>query len=151
MNPCCSCLLSTSIPVQTQGPRRNLNIRTVFGALEPNHFLFLSGQNTFKHMPIKDIQTCVVSCSIPFPRWQNKPTSWVSLLCQLPASQTGNFYHPWHRPMIVQKLLFRCSASAISCGKRPKKTSALLWFATLTGVCAAKPDERTKWPFLFTA
>ena len=32
-----------------------------------------------------------------------------------------------------------------------KKTSALLWFATLTGFCAAKPDERTKWPFLFTA
>ena len=32
-----------------------------------------------------------------------------------------------------------------------EKTSALLWFATLTGFCAAKPDERTKWPFLFTA
>ena len=27
----------------------------------------------------------------------------------------------WHRPMIVQKWLFRCGASAISCGKRPKK------------------------------
>ena len=27
----------------------------------------------------------------------------------------------WHRPMIVQKLLFRCGASAISCGKRPSK------------------------------
>ena len=65
-------------------------------------------------------------------------------------SQTSR--RTWHRPMIVQKLLFRCGAGAISCGKRPsKKTSALLWFATLRGFCAAKPDERTKWPFLFTA
>ena len=71
--------------------------------------------------------------------------------------------HQWHKhpggpgtgPWLSKNccfMLFRCGASAISCGKRPsKKTSALLWFATLTGFCAAKPDERTKWPFLFTA
>ena len=32
----------------------------------------------------------------------------------------------WHRPMIVQKLLFRCGASAISCGKRPSKKPFVL-------------------------
>ena len=32
-----------------------------------------------------------------------------------------------------------------------KKTSVLQWFATLTGFCASKPGERSKWPFLFTA
>jgi len=31
----------------------------------------------------------------------------------------------WHRPMIVQKLLFRCGANAISCGKRPSKKNPL--------------------------
>ena len=34
-------------------------------------------------------------------------------------SQTSR--RTWHRPMIVQKLLFRCGAGAISCGKRPSK------------------------------
>jgi len=42
------------------------------------------------HMPIKDIQTCVVSCSIPFPRWQNKATSWVLGLSSLPVSSFTN-------------------------------------------------------------
>ena len=36
-----------------------------------------------------------------------------------PMAQTSR--RTWHRPMIVQKLLFRCGASAISCGKRPSK------------------------------
>jgi hypothetical protein len=50
------------------------------------------------------------------------------------------------------KKLLRCGASSISCGKQPsKKTPVLLWFATLTGFCASKPGERSKWPFLFTA
>ena len=51
----------------------------------------------------------------------NFPTLPLEGVCVEHLNRCKTSRRTWHRPMIVQKLLFRCGANAISCGKRPSK------------------------------
>ena len=59
---------------------------------------------------------------------------------------------PGTGPWLLKNSCFAVAPARFHVGNNhEKKTSVLVWFATLAGFCASKPGERSKWPFLFTA
>ena len=59
---------------------------------------------------------------------------------------------PGTGPWLLKNSCFAVAPARFHVGNNhEKKTSVLVWFATLAGFCASKPGERSKWSFLFTA
>ena len=92
-----------------------------------------------------DIVTCLCSSSNTFQKD-------CTLFCWESLSMQKHPGGPGTGPWLLKNSCFAVAPARFHVGNNhEKKTSVLVWFATLTGFCASKPGERSKWSFLFTA
>ena len=79
----------------------------------------------------------------------------LAFVCHGDANKIQQQKHPGGPgtgPWLLKHYCFAVAPARFHVGNNhEKKTSVLQWFATLTGFCASKPGEGSKWPFLFTA